>query len=157
VLPLLADPTELPRYALGLEVLREEFDYVTVLPWLMSGLAHDKSREHTRQFIATIALTYDGDLLPEIVRLFDPANARPEPLPGPVAAIRRTLQELLTTDLAEKSLPALLLGLADPPLREDCADSLVALAHQQRQQEVLQAVVGALPNPSQKLGAHLTL
>ncbi len=101
---------------------------------------------------------YDGDLLPDIVRLFNPAIAQPEPLPGPLPEVRRTLQELLTTELAQNSLPALVLGLAEPPLRGSCADSLVTLAHiQQRQQEVLQAVLRALHNQAQRLGAHHTL
>ena len=159
VLPLLvADPADVQRYVLGLEVLREEFDYATVLPWLISGLANHNTREHTRRLIATMASTYDGDLLPDIVRLFNPAIAQPEPLPDPLPEVRKILQELLTTELAENSLPALVLGLADPPLREGCADSLVTLAHmQQRQQEVLQAVLSALHNPTQRLGAHHTL
>jgi hypothetical protein len=159
VLPLLvADPADVQRYVLGLEVLREEFDYVTVLPWLISGLANDNTREHTQRLIATMARTYDGDLLPDIVRLFDPAIAQPEPLPGSLPEVRRALQELLTTELAQNSLPALVLGLAEPPLREGCADSLVTLAHmEQRQQEVLQAVLRALHNPAQRLGAHQTL
>ena len=159
VLPLLvADPADVQRYLLGLEVLREEFDYVTVLPWLISGLANDNTREHTRRLIATMAHTYDGDLLPDIVRLFNPAIAQPEPLPGPLPEVRRTLQELLTTELVHHSLPALVLGLAEPPLREGCIDSLVTLAHMpERQQEVLQAVLRALQNPAQRLGAHQTL
>jgi hypothetical protein len=155
---LVADPANVQRYVLGLEVLREEFDGVTVLPWLISGLAHDNTREHTSRLIASMSRTYDGDLLPDIVRMFNPAIARPEPLSAPLPTVRRTLQELLTTELAENSLPALVQGLADPPLREDCADSLVTLAHKpQRQQEVLQAVVRALKNPTQRLGAHRTL
>ncbi|PWT76264.1 MAG: hypothetical protein C5B60_04285, partial [Chloroflexi bacterium] len=159
VLPLLvADPADVQRYLLGLEVLSEEFDHVTVLPWLISGLASEDTREHTRRLIATMAVTYDGDLLPDIVRLFNPAIAQPQPLPAHLPAVRTALQELLTTELAENSLPALVLGLADPPLREDCTDSLVTLAHmRQRQQEVLQAVLQALQNPTQRLGAHHTL
>ena len=43
-------------------------------------------------------------------------------------------------------------------LREGCTDSLVTLAHvQQRQELVLQAILEALRNPSQRLGAHHTL
>jgi hypothetical protein len=141
-----------------LEVLREEFDYPTVLPWLISGLANEKTRQHTRQLIERMARTYDRDLLPEIVHLFNPAIAKPEPLPGPLPEVRRVLQELLTTELAEYSLPALVMGLAEPALREACIDALVALAHiQQGQEVVLQAVLQALRNPSQRLGAHHTL
>src|SRR5262249_55922414 len=155
---LVAHPIDVQRYVLGLEVLREEFDHVTVLPWLISGLANDNTREPTRRLIVTMARTYDGDLLPNIVRLFNPAIAQPEPLLGPLPEVRRTLQELLTTELAQNSLPALVQGLADPPLREGCADSLVALAQkQQGQQEVLQAVLRVLHNPAQRLGAHQTL
>jgi hypothetical protein len=156
VLPILVqNPADLQRYILALEVLREVFDYPTVLPWLIPGLANDDTRQHTRQVIETMAHTYDGDLLPDIVRLFNPAIARPEPLPSPLPAVQRTLQELLTTELAQDSLPALVMGLAEPPLREGCIDSLVALAHvQERQEEVIQAVLQALRNPSQRLGAH---
>jgi hypothetical protein len=155
---LVTDPDDVQRYVLVLEVLREEFHYPTVLPWLLSGLAGDQTREHTRRLIATMARTYDGDLLPDIVRLFNPAIARPEPLPGPLPEVRRTLQELLTTELAENSLPALVLGLAEPPLREGCTDSLVTLARvRQRQEGVIQTVVQALRNPAQRLGAHHTL
>jgi hypothetical protein len=159
VLPLLlTDPADVERYLLALEVLREEFDYPTVLPWLISGLANDQTRTHTRRLIATMARTYAGDLLPDIVRLFNTAIAQPEPLPGPLPAVQRALRELLTTELAESSLPALALGLAEPPLREGCADSLVTLAHvPQRQEAVLQAVLQALHNPAQRLGAHQTL
>jgi hypothetical protein len=155
---LVADPADAQRYVLGLEVLHEEYDYVTVLPWLISGLANDSTREPTRRLIATMARTYDGDLLPDIVRLFNPAIAQPEPLSGPLPEVRRTLQELLTTELAQNSIPALVQGLADPSLRESCADSLVTLAHMQlSQQEVLQALLLALHTPAQRLGAHHTL
>jgi hypothetical protein len=141
-----------------MEVLREISDYPTVLPWLISGLANPNTRQHTRRLIEEMARTYDGDLLPDIVRLFNPAIARPEPLPGPLPEVQRALQELLTTELVLDSLPALVRGLAEPPLREACADSLVTLAHiQQRQELVLQAVLDALRNPSQRLGAHQTL
>jgi len=159
VLPLLlTDPADVQRYLLALEVLREEFHYPTVLPWLLSGLANDQTREHTRRLIATMARTYDGDLVPDIVRLFNPAIAQPAPLVGPLPAVQRTLQDLLTTELAESSLPALVLGLAEPLLREGCAGSLVALAQvPQRQAAVLQAVLHALGNPAQRLGAHQTL
>jgi hypothetical protein len=159
LLPLLVkDLTNLQRYILVLEVLREEFDYPTVLPWLISGLANSNTRQHTRRLIEKMARTYDRDLLPDIVQLFNPAIARPEPLPGPLPEVQRTLQELLTTELAQDSLPALVMGLAEAPLREGCADSLAILAQvQQRQELVLQAVLAALRNPSQRLGAHHTL
>ncbi len=159
ILPLLlTDPADVQRYLLALEVLREEFHYPTVLPWLMAGLANDQTRDHTRRLIATMARTYDGDLLPDIVRLFNHAIAQPEPLSGPLPAVQRTLQELLTTELAENSLPALALGLAEAPLREGCTDALVALAQvPQRQAAVLQAVLQALRNPPQRLGAHQML
>jgi hypothetical protein len=158
---LVADPADAQRYVLGLEVLHEAFDYVTVLPWLISGLANDSTREPTRRLIATMARTYDGDLLPDIVRLFNPATAQPEPLSGPLPEVRRTLQDLLTTELAQHSLPALVQGLADPSLREGCADSLVILTHlahtQPGQQDVLQALLRALHTPAQRLGAHHAL
>jgi hypothetical protein len=159
VLPLLVkDLADLRRYILAMEVLREEFDYPTVLPWLISGLENSNTRQHTRWLIEKMARTYDGDLLPDIVHLFNPAIAQPEPLPGPLPEVQRTLQELLTTELAQESLPALVMGLAEPPLREGCTDSLVTLAHvQQRQELVLQAVLEALRHPSQRLGAHHTL
>jgi hypothetical protein len=159
ILPLLVkDLADLQRYLLVLEVLRESFDYPTVLPWLLSGLANDQTRQDTRQLIVTMARTYDGDLLPDIVRLFNPAIAKPEPLPGPLPEVQRALQELLTTELAESSLPALVQGLAEPPLREGCSGSLVALAYiQQKQEKVLQAVLHALRNPPQRLGSHQTL
>ncbi len=159
VLPLLAkDLADLQKYVLVLEVLREEFDYPTVLPWLISGLANEHTREDTRRVIATMARTYEGDLLPHIVRLFNPALAQPEPLPGPLPEVQRALQGLLITELAQDSLPALVQGLAEPPLRDGCSDALVSLAHlQQRQAEVLQAVLRALRNPAQRLGAHHTL
>jgi hypothetical protein len=159
VLPLLVkDLADLRRYILVLEVLREEFDYPTVLPWLISGLENEHTRQHTRRLLEKMAHTYDGDLLPNIVRLFDPASAKPEPLPGPLPEVQRTLQELLTTELAQESLPALVMGLAEPPLREGCTDSLVTLAHfQQKQDLVLQAILQALRNPSRRLGAHHTL
>jgi HEAT repeat protein len=159
ILPLLVkDLTDLQRYILVLEVLREISDYPTVLPWLISGLANEDTRQHTRRLIGEMAHTYDGDLLPDIVHLFNPAIARPDPLPNALPEVQRTLQELLTTELAQKSLPALVIGLAEPALREGCVDSLVTLAYvQQRQEGVLQALLEALRNASQRLGAHQTL
>lgn len=159
VLPLLAkDLTDLHRYLLVLEVLREVFDYPSVLPWLISGLANEHTRQDTRRFMETMARTYEGDLLPDIVRLFNPAIAKPEPLSGPLPEVQSALQELLTVELAERSLPALVQGLAEPSLREGCADSLVRLTHSpQRQEAVVQAVLHALRNPLQRLGAHQTL
>jgi hypothetical protein len=155
---LVKDLADLQRYILVLEVLREEFDFPTVLPWLVSGLANDKTRQHTRQLIERMARTYDGDLVPAIVHLFNPAIARPEPLAGPPPEVHATLLELLTTELAQESLPALVAGLTEPALREGCTDALVILAQvQQRQEEVLQAVLLALRSPSQRLGAHQTL
>jgi len=155
---LIKDLADLRRYTLVMEMLLEDFDYPTVLPWLISGLENSNTRQHTRRLIEKMARTYDGDLLPKIVQLFNPAIARPEPLPGPLPEVQRTLQDLLTTELAQDSLPALVMGLAEPPLREGCTDSLVALAHvQQWQEEVLQAVLNALRNPPQRLGAHQTL
>ncbi|HEU5378376.1 MAG TPA: hypothetical protein VFV38_23385 [Ktedonobacteraceae bacterium] len=159
VLPLLLqNQADLQRYVLVLEILRDVFDYPTVLPWLISGLANEQTRQYTRQLIERMAHTYNGDLLPGIVRLFNPAIAQPEPLPGPLPEVQRTLQDLLTTELAQESLPALVAGLAEPPLRDGCADSLVILAYvQQRQEVVLQAVLHALYSPSQRSGAHQAL
>lgn len=159
VLPLLVkDLANLQRYILVLEVLREVFNYPTVLPWLLPGLANSNTRQHTRRLIEKMARTYDGDLLPDIVHLFNPAIAKPEPLPGPLPEVQKVLQELLTTELAQDSLPALIIGLAEPPLREGCADSLVVLAQvQPRQEPVLRAVLAALRNPFQRVGAHQTL
>jgi hypothetical protein len=155
---LIKDLTDLQRYILVLEVLREEFNYPTVLPWLVSALANEQTRQHTRRLIEKMALTYEGDLIPEIVHLFNPAIAKPEPLPAPLPEVHKVLQELLTTELARDSLPALVMGLAEPLLREGCIDSLVTLAHdQQRRDEVLRAVLHALRNPSQRQGAHQML
>src|SRR5260370_8545895 len=159
ILPLLVkDLTDLQRYILVLEVLREVFDYPTVLPWLISGLENSEKIIDMRRLNEEIGTKYDGDLPPDIVLLFNPAIAQPEPLPGPLPEVQRTLQELLTTELAQDSLPALVMGLAEPPLREGCIDSLVTLDDvQQRQELVLQAVSEALRNPSQRVGAHHTL
>ena len=160
VLSLLTkDLADLQRYLLVLEVLREEFNYPLALPWLVSGLANEQTRQHTRSLIERMARTYEGNLIPEIVHLFNPAIARPEPLPADLLPeVHKALQELLTTELARESLPALVMGLAEPALREGCIDSLVALAHnQQRQDVILRAILHALRNPSQRLGAHQTL
>jgi hypothetical protein len=154
---MIRDLADLKRYILVLEVLREEFDFPTVLPWLVSGLANEKTRQHTRRLIERMARTHDGDLLPEIVHLFNPAIAEPEPLPGPLPEVHKALQELLTTELAQDSLPALIKGLAEPPLRQGCIDSLVTLAHMPQRQEVIPQIVLALRNPSQRLGAHYAL
>jgi hypothetical protein len=154
---LIRDLADLKRYLLVLEVLREEFDFPTVLPWLVSGLANEKTRQHTRSLIERMACTYEGDLLPEIVHLFNPAIAEPEPLPGPLPEVHKALQDLLTTELAGESLPALLNGLAEPSLRQGCIDSLVTLAHMPQRPEVIPQVVLALRNPALRLGAHQTL
>jgi hypothetical protein len=131
-------------------VLHEEFSYRIILPWLVSGLANEQTCQHARRFIERMARTYEGDLIPEIVYLFNPAVARPEPLlPDLLPEAHNALRELLTTELAQDSLPALMMGLAEPPLREGCIDSLVILAHnQQRQDAVLRAILHALHNPS---------
>jgi hypothetical protein len=105
-----------------------------------------------------MARTYDGDLLPDIVQLFNLSIAQPEPLTGPLPEVYDMLQDLLTNELAQESLPALIMGLAEQPLREGCIDALVTLAHnEQRREAVLQAVLDALRNPSRRLGAHQML
>src|SRR5260370_12074027 len=84
ILPLLVkDLTDLQRSILVLEVPREEFDYPTVLPWLISGLENSDTRQHTRRLIEEMPRTYHGDLLPALLPSSNPPHAQPKPLPSP--------------------------------------------------------------------------
>jgi hypothetical protein len=125
-----------------------------VLPLILPGLQDANARAYTRQLIVQMVDSYQRhhktDLLPDIVNLFKQAVVLLE--------ARTALRELLTHELAHVSLTALINGLQEQLLMEDCTLSLVELVKlPNRQQEVLEAVLQALRNPDKQRGAHITL
>lgn len=125
-----------------------------LLPWILPGLQNTNARTYTRGLIVQMVDLYQQNskknLLPNVVNLFEFAATRLE--------VRAVLRDLLTQELANSSLPALIDGLQKPSLREDCCSSLVTLVSlPDRQDEVLQEVLKALRNPHMRQGAHNTL
>ncbi|MBV9690577.1 MAG: hypothetical protein JO202_12820 [Ktedonobacteraceae bacterium] len=137
-----------------------KFNHQFVLPWLISGLEDLSARQYTRWLITQMVdlpHRHNIDLLPHIVGLFNPTTAHPQRSSIPLE-VRMALRELLTHELANVSLPALINALRDPALMEDCKLSLVALVNVSgRPGDVVQAILQALRDPYKRRGAHNTL
>ena len=135
-----------------------KFPPALVLPWLMTGLERSDASQYTRWLIVqmiSLSRQQHTNLLPNVVQLFDSAVVQRASTPSEA---RRALHELLTHELADFSLPALINGLAEQALMEDCTISLVALADEPgKLDDVLAAVLQALRNPQKCRGAHNTL
>ncbi|HEY7414647.1 MAG TPA: hypothetical protein VH593_05610, partial [Ktedonobacteraceae bacterium] len=78
--------------------------------------------------------------------------------PEPPEQARDTLLRLLTDELADMSLPALLESLEDAQLVNDAADALVLLSRKSAQQQfVIEQLIDALYSPGRRQGALATL
>jgi HEAT repeat protein len=126
---------------------------VRVLHPLISGLDDQRSsaRERARTLLVTLVRqSYDADIvLRAMVQLFNPA---------PPVRAHEMLLEVLTKELANESIPALLEGLEDAHLLNDCADALVRLSRRPAlQQEVLDRLIQALYIDERRAGAEMAL
>ncbi|MGH2493679.1 MAG: hypothetical protein ACRDIV_03150 [Ktedonobacteraceae bacterium] len=129
------------------------FDSRQVIPSLVIGLQESQTRQETKRLIVELA-GREPALLPDIVRLFDPSVSNLHTLPPAALA---ALQEILTQELANESLPELINGL-DGKLLEHCSDTLVILSRKDDMTEtVVQALINALSRGGLLFGAKQTL
>ncbi|HLZ55624.1 MAG TPA: HEAT repeat domain-containing protein [Ktedonosporobacter sp.] len=124
-----------------------------VLRPLISGLDDQRSmaREYAQHIIVTLVRQsqHPQDVLHEIVHLFTPA------LP---TRARDVLLGVLTNELSDVSLPALLEGLEDAHLIEDVAEAFAQLAHREAMQQiVLENLLKALYVGERRRGAETAL
>lgn len=122
-----------------------------VLPALVAALDAPHGPGQTRASALLVQLgRRQQELITDIVHLFGLA-------PPPRA--REMLMHLLTEDLADLSLPALLMGLEDAHLLADVSATLVHMAQRNALQggTVLEALLQALRVRSRRYGASLTL
>ncbi|MBE3560744.1 MAG: HEAT repeat domain-containing protein [Ktedonobacteraceae bacterium] len=124
-----------------------------VLRPLISGLDDQRgmARERAMHIVVTLVRQSEDTLsiLREIVRLFSPSL--------PVRA-RDVLLRVLTSELADVSLPALLEGLEDAHMLDDVAEAFVLLSRRPaQQQQVLDRLIQALYNEHSRRGAEVAL
>lgn len=129
-----------------------QFGPMTLRP-LVTGL--DDQRQMARQFARHIVVTLVHEshdkqaVLQEIVNLFNP--------PPPPQA-HKELIGVLTQELADISLPVLLMGLEDAHLIESIAEAFVRLAHKpERQTALLDSLVESLFMDERRRGAEVAL
>ncbi|MHB8596192.1 MAG: HEAT repeat domain-containing protein [Ktedonobacteraceae bacterium] len=121
-----------------------------VLPALISALdnANLVIQEQTQGIITTLVYQ-DVSVLSQVVRLF--ATALP-------LRAHEALLEVLTNELADVSIPALLDGLEDAHLIEDVSIALARLVNKRSAQpEVIQGLLDALHNEERRRGAETAL
>ncbi|MEO6890857.1 MAG: HEAT repeat domain-containing protein [Ktedonobacteraceae bacterium] len=123
-----------------------------ILPALVPALdAQDEiARSLARQMIVMQVRT-QPQILPEVVRLFGPS------LPQ---RAHESLVEVLTSDLADISIPTLLAGLDDAYLLTGVSESLVRLVRQRRTPQsdaALKGLLDALRDEQRRHGAEITL
>lgn len=121
-----------------------------ILPSLISALdnANLVIQEQTQGIIATL-VRQDASVVSQVVRLF--ATALP-------LRAHEALLEVLTNELADVSIPALLDGLEDAHLIEDVSIALARLANKRSAQpEVFQGLLDALRNEERRRGAEAAL
>jgi HEAT repeat protein len=124
-----------------------------ILRPLISGLNDQRSiaRELAQRIIVTLVRQRQNEqgILRSIVQLFYPE------LPKQAHDV---LLRVLTSDLADISVPALLEGLEDAYLIDDVADAFVLLAHKPAQQQnVLTQLIAALSVEERRHGAATAL
>ncbi|MEO8973891.1 MAG: HEAT repeat domain-containing protein [Ktedonobacteraceae bacterium] len=121
-----------------------------VLPALVSALdnANLVIQEQTQGIITTL-VHQDTSVLSQVVRLF--ATALP-------LRAHEALLEVLTNELADVSIPALLDGLEDAHLIEDVSIALARLANKRSAQPVvIQGLLDALRDEERRRGAETAL
>lgn len=126
---------------------------VAVLPALLSALEEQRvnARERARAIVVTLVRRSNDpqSVLRAIVQLFNPE---------PPARAHEALLDVLTKELANESMPALLEGLEDAHLLSDCADALLRLARRPSlQQEVIDRLIRSLYIEERRVGAETAL
>lgn len=130
------------------------FDSRQIIPSLIIGLADDKTRQRTKRLIETL-VSREQRVVADIISLFDPTVSHVSTLPHEALV---ALQEVLTQELADVSLPELITGLGERTLVDACSETLVILSRQPgRVDRVVQAALNALISGSLLNGAKLTL
>ncbi len=124
-----------------------------ILGPLLAGLDDQRSmaRELSQRIVVTLVRQSDNEqaVLFEIVQLFNPP---------PPARAREALIAVLTNELADCSLPALLEGLEDAYLIDDVSDALAQLAQKAAMQKgVMDQLVQALYLDERRRGAEMAL
>lgn len=143
---MLDDPE---RYEAAVSVLLQAG--APILPALIPALdASDNGVQSCARHILVTLVQQQPDLLTNVVQLFG--------LSLPPSA-RKLVQRILTDDLAESSLPALLVGLEDAHLARDASETLVLLAQRGSASNVavLEELLAALRVKTRRYGAALTL
>ena len=142
---LLGDPQ---RASLAIAIL-PQFGTDVLVP-LVSGLDDPRSpvQESAQNIIVTL-VHQNPAALSSVVRLFG--------LPLPLRA-HEVLLEVLTNELAEVSIPALLAGLEDAHLIDDISEALTRLAHKRDwQRSVLSGLLACLRVGQRRRGAEAAL
>ncbi|HZS78944.1 MAG TPA: HEAT repeat domain-containing protein [Ktedonobacteraceae bacterium] len=123
------------------------------LPELIPALdsLNNRAQERARSIILELVRQSPEDVT-QVVQLFSLA-------PPPPQRAHDTLIDLLSNQLADVSIPALLAGLEDVHLVNAVSEALVRLAHNgdERATEVMQALIGALRNDARRYGASRAL
>jgi hypothetical protein len=129
-----------------------QFGPMTLRP-LITGL--DDQRQMARELARSIVVTLVHEsqdkqvILQEIVHLFNPAP--------PVHALEQLIG-ILTQELADISLAALLAGLEDAHLIDSVAEAFVRLAHKpEKQMAVLDSLIKSLFMDERRRGAEVAL
>lgn len=130
------------------------FDSRQIIPSLTIGLADEKTRPRTKRLIETLT-SREQRVIADIISLFDPDVSHIPTLPQEALV---ALQEVLTQELANVSLPELITGLGERELVDACSETLVILSRKPgRVDKVVQATLNALTSGSLLNGAKLTL
>jgi HEAT repeat protein len=130
------------------------FDSRQIIPSLVIGLADGKTRQRTKHLIETL-VSREQRVVADVISLFDPAVSHVSTLPQETLV---ALQEVLTQELADVSLPELIKGLGERALVDACSETLVILSRKPgRIDRVVQAALNALTSGSLLNGAKLTL
>lgn len=124
-----------------------------ILSPLISGLDDQRSmaREHAQRIIVALVRQSPDpqDVLHAIVHLF---------YPTPPGRAREVLLVVLTHELADVSMPALLEGLEDAYLIEDVSEAFARLSRKgSHQKEILDALIAALHVEERRRGAENAL
>jgi HEAT repeat protein len=129
-----------------------QFGPMTLRP-LITGLddRRQMARQLARQIVVTLVRESQDEqvVLREVINLFNP--------PPPVQA-HKELIGVLTQELADISLPVLLMGLEDAYLVDSIAEAFVHLAHKpERQTTLLDSLVESLFMDERRRGAEVAL
>ncbi len=122
-----------------------------ILPALVSGLDDLNSRTQERsQYIVVTLVQRTPEVLSSVVQLFHlslPSRAR------------EALLDVLTRDLVDVSIPALLEGLEDAHLVGDVSEALVRLVHKhdKNSEVVMRGLLEGLCNEDRRHGAEIVL